>query len=302
MNESGLLTVIQNIIGKDYIGDDCAFLKDLGIVVSQDSLVEDIHFKLNWMTPYELGIKSVLVNISDILASGAEPAYISISLSLPKTIDENFVKDFYLGAETVCKEYGAKVIGGDLTGSDKVYISICALGKTFGRNISSRSNAKAGYKVVVAGEHGSSAAGLLELKNGIKDSQFIKRHKHPVLQKEFATLAATSVKDNYAMMDTSDGLADALFKIATASNVTLEIDFEKIPFNKELQKFSNYKELILFGGEDYSLIGVVPNDSIIDSGTTIGYAVSAKSSPLIIRCTNDILEYNSIEEFTYNHF
>jgi hypothetical protein len=100
-----------------------------------------------------------MVNVSDIAASGGECKYLTVSLSLPKNVDDNFVSEFYNGAKEACGD-GIQIVGGDITGSDKVYISVCAIGKTEGRNISSRSNAKEGYKVVVAGIHGSSAVGL----------------------------------------------------------------------------------------------------------------------------------------------
>ena len=99
MKEQLFLETIKSAIGDKYIGDDCAYLEDLGIVVSQDSLVEDIHFKTEYMTPYQLGFKSMMVNLSDISASGAEPKYVSIALSLPKTIENDFIKEFYEGAK-----------------------------------------------------------------------------------------------------------------------------------------------------------------------------------------------------------
>ena len=175
MNENNLIEAISEIIGKEFIGDDCAFLKDLGIVITQDSLIEDIHFKRDWITPAQLGYKSVVVNISDILASGAEPCAITIALSLPNNIDNNFVEDFYKGAAKALK--GAKIVGGDITGSkDKIFISISAIGKTTNRKISSRKNAKNGYVVVTAGNYGSSARGLKELKQGNLHGQFVKSH------------------------------------------------------------------------------------------------------------------------------
>ena len=73
MNEKELIRIIKLNLNSEYIGDDCAYLKDLGIVVSQDSLIEDIHFRLDLITPFQLGYKSVMVNVSDICASGAEP-------------------------------------------------------------------------------------------------------------------------------------------------------------------------------------------------------------------------------------
>ena len=95
MKELDFIKIIKNQIGGDYIGSDCAYLKDLGIVVSQDNLVEDIHFKMEWCTPEQLGYKSMAVNISDILAAGAKPAYVTVALSLPSDISDDFIKSFY---------------------------------------------------------------------------------------------------------------------------------------------------------------------------------------------------------------
>jgi thiamin-phosphate kinase len=164
MKEKELINIIKSVLNSEYIGDDCAYLKDLGIVVSQDSLVEDVHFSLSYTTAYQLGWKSVMVNISDICASGAEPKYLTIALSIPDYIDEKFVEEFYKGAKEACGD--VKIVGGDITGADKLYISVTAIGSTGGRKISSRKNAKIGYKVIVSGEHGNSAKGLEILSEG----------------------------------------------------------------------------------------------------------------------------------------
>ena len=104
MKEKEFISIIKNLLCSNYIGDDCAFLEDLGIVVTQDSLVEDVHFLRSKITPFQLGYKSVMVNISDVAASGAEPKYLTISLSLPANIDKGFIEDFYLGCKKACGE------------------------------------------------------------------------------------------------------------------------------------------------------------------------------------------------------
>ena len=294
MKEIDFINNISAIIGNEYIGDDCAYLKDIGIVVTQDSLVENIHFKRDWCSFEQLGYKSVAVNISDILASGAIPAYITIALSLPKNITSNQLTDFYKGANRAL--YGAKIIGGDITGStNDIMISITAIGKTEGRKISSRKNAKAGYLVVVKGEHGSSAAGLKELINGGNNSTLIKSHLEPELEYEFSKFLGENLKEDYAMMDTSDGLCDALFKIAQSSGVTLRIDYDKIPHKNFIQK-----EDVLFGGEDYKLIAVLPKDVALSSGgTIIGNAMEFDGAWVNISGT----EYKFYDELKpFNHF
>lgn len=263
--EKEFINTIKTVLNSSYIGDDCAYLKDLGIVVSQDSLVEGVHFLRDKITPWQLGWKTASVNISDICASGAEPKYMTVAISLPKDINTEFVKEFYEGLKSACRS--VEVVGGDITAADKIFISATAIGATAGRNISSRAFAKPGQKIVIAGVHGSSAAGLrLILEGKTTPEKLIKAHLEPNAQVEFSRTIATSKTEDYAMMDTSDGLIDALSQIADASGVLMSIDFNKIPIDEEIKTFPNWQELVLFGGEDYGLIATVDNPP---AGTTI---------------------------------
>ena len=283
MKEQDFINIIKKQIGTEYIGDDCAFLKDLGIVVTQDSLVEDVHFKMNWCTPYQLGFKAVTVNISDVLASGAEPKYVTIALSLPSKTEKKFVEEFYKGAKSALR--GAKIIGGDITGADKVYISIAAIGTTNGRKISSRSNAHVGDVVITKGEFGKSSLGLKELMTGGSDSELIRSHLEPQLEENFANEIATQINSEYAMMDTSDGLADALFQIASSSNVSID---------------SKFLEGI-FGAEDYKLVATVPREFLkkLTEYEIIGKVVEKQD--YILKVGNK--KYCSYDELgLYNHF
>lgn len=300
MKEKEFLSTIENIIGSDFIGDDCAFLNDLGIVITHDSLVEDVHFKKNLISPFQLGYKSVMVNLSDVAASGAAPKYLTISLSLPDYVDNNFVKDFYNGCNFACKN-NIKIIGGDITGSDKIFISVCAIGKTENRNISSRKNAQIGQKIIVSGFHGSSAAGLkLLLQNKKYPEQLIKAHLEPYAQVDFGKNISTTVKEKYAMMDSSDGLMDALFSIANNSDKLLEINFDKIPYDKNIEIFEDWKNLLLFGGEDYQLVATVPE--YINIGYEIGTVKNGSGVDLITN--GEIIHFskNDVENKLFNHF
>ncbi len=295
MKEKEFINIIKNTLKSEYIGDDCAYLKDLGITISQDTLAEDVHFLSKHITAYQLGYKSAMVNLSDIAASGAEPKYMTVALSLPKTIENDFIKDFYLGLKDACKN--VEIVGGDITASEKIFISICVIGITKNRKISSRSHAKIGYKIIVSGAHGSSAAGLKEILNNDKNGLFVISHLQPQAQIEFSKNIATQIKEDYAMMDTSDGLMDALLQISQSSNVCLEIDFDKIPYDKKLEKYSDYKDLILYGGEDYHLVACVPKDFEVPNSYTIGEVtkgLGVKINDELITDTNKI--YNHFEE------
>lgn len=300
MKEKEFITIIKNTLNSPYIGDDCAYLKDLGIVVTQDSLVEDIHFSTKFISAFDLGFKAVMVNVSDVVASGAEPKYLTVSLSLPSNVKEDFVEEFYNGCKKACGN-DVQIVGGDITGSEKIYISICAIGKTLGRNISSRKNAKIGQKVIVSGIHGSSSAGLKLLLEGKNSPEkFIKSHINPVAQVEFGKNISTTVKEPYAMMDTSDGLMDGLSTIANESGVLLDIDFDKIPHEKDIEQFENWQDLVLFGGEDYQILATVPQN--FQGGFEIGVVKEGLGVNLKLR--DKIMHYSKqdVEEKVFNHF
>ena len=294
MKEKEFINIIKNTLNSKYIGDDCAYLKDLGITISQDTLVEDVHFIQKYITPFQLGYKSAMVNLSDIAASGAEPKYMTVALSLPKNINNDFIKEFYNGIKSACD--GVEVVGGDITSSDKIVISICVIGNSKNRKISSRSNAKVGYKVITSGVHGSSAAGLREILNKDQSNDFVKSHLEPKAQIEFSKNISTKIQENYAMMDTSDGLMDALSQIALASNVCLSVNFNKIPYDKKLEKYSDFKDLIFYGGEDYQIVACVPKDFEVPNSFTIGEVKEGLGVEV------DNLKIDDISKKIYNHF
>ncbi len=300
MKEKEFITIIKNTLNSPYIGDDCAYLKDLGIVVTQDSLVEDIHFSTKFISAFDLGFKAVMVNVSDVAASGAEPKYLTVSLSLSSNVKEDFVEEFYNGCKKACGN-DVQIVGGDITGSEKIYISICAIGKTLGRNISSRKNAKIGQKVIVSGIHGSSSAGLKLLLEGKNSPEkFIKSHINPVAQVEFGKNISTTVKEPYAMMDTSDGLMDGLSTIANESGVLLDIDFDKIPHEKDIEQFENWQDLVLFGGEDYQILATVPQN--FQGGFEIGVVKEGLGVNLKLRDKITHYSKQDVEEKVFNHF
>lgn len=310
MKELEFIKTIKETLSRNaHIGDDCAYLKDLGIVITQDTLVEDIHFSMKFSSPKQLGYKSIAVNLSDIFASGAVPKYLTVSLSLPKDIDSNFIKEFYSACDKLSKEYDFEIVGGDITGSDKVYISVCAIGLTKGRKISSRSNAKAGDYVITTGNHGSSTAGLMMLIKGKPHNSLIDAHLFPTVQRNLSNQIATTANNDYAMMDSSDGLVDAVFKIAQASEVLISVDFNKIPYDKCIEEIAksakkDYKDWILYGGEDYQMIACVNEEllSKLADYTIIGRVREKSQACFVEVFFDDKIEKISDLEKTFNHF
>ncbi len=288
--EFDFLNIINNKIDdSSYLGDDCAYLKEYNLVISSDSLIEDVHFSRKYMTPFDIAKKSALSNISDILASGAKPEFMTINLS--GKLNDKFIEEFYESVNETIKEYDMKLIGGDLTTSDKIIVAITVFGNTKGKNISSRKNAEDGYIVAVSGEFGSSAQGLYNLQNNIKENYFSNIHKHPVLDKEASREIAENTKHPYAMMDSSDGLSDCLFQISTKSNVDIKAEYNKIP------KKTNNKDFVLYGGEDYSLVCAVHPDDFKNLKGFKAIGKCHKSSNPKVFIDNIETEYKG-----YNHF
>lgn len=288
--EFEFLNIISSTLDdSSYIGDDCAYLKEYNLVISSDTLIEDVHFSSRYMNAYEIAKKAVLSNISDVLASGAKPNYITLNLS--GKLNSDFVKTFFNGVNETINEFDVKLIGGDLTASDKIVISITAFGDAKKRNISSRAYAKPDYILAVCGEFGSSAQGLYNLQNNIKEDYFSNIHKIPKLNKEASEEVAKISKHPYAMMDSSDGLTDCLYQIATKSNVDIKIKYDKIP------KETSNRDYVLFGGEDYSLVLAVEENDFKNLKHFIPIGKCYKTNNPSVFIDNIKEEYKG-----YNHF
>ncbi len=316
MKESDFLKIIKDRLSdSSLIGDDCAYLDDFDLFISQDTLVENVHFSLYTTTPYLLGRKSVSVNLSDLAAALAVPKFITVSLSLPPDISSDFVSELYRGINDVCCQYGVKVAGGDITGSSSVVISVTAIGKRHSLFFSSRKYAKKDDLIVVTGDFGKSAAGLYALSEFLYCGEnIISCHLNPVPRVAQADKIANLIDCDIAATDVSDGLADSLYKIASESRHSLKIDFDKVPVSPDVIDFArrndiDYKNFVKWGGEDYELLFCIseniysklnPNEFVC-----IGRVQNKDNFPSVIikdgnkeeKITKEVFEANS-----FNHF
>lgn len=316
MKELDFLKIInESLSDSSYLGDDCAFLDDFGLFVTHDTLVEDVHFSMYTTSSYLLGRKSISVNLSDLAAALAVPLYVTVSLSVPKTVSDSFVKDLYKGINDVCREYNVKVIGGDLTGSDKIVISVCAIGKKSSSYMSSRRFARNNDYILVTGEFGSSGAGLYALSNFLQaDQKLINSHLNPVPKIKEMNALSKIIKSDIASMDTSDGLIDALYKISLASKHSVKIDINKVPVNSELIEFCcqnnlDFKKFVKWGAEDYEQIICVPEDIYLaldkNIFTCIGRVMNKDLNPCVIiqdENFSETVNYQSFSQNSYSHF
>lgn len=138
-SESDLVAYLQKFLGKlpggvVGIGDDAAVVPFDGgnLVATTDTLVEDVHFRLHWVTPGYLGEKAALVNLSDLAAMGAAPLYALISLVLPKKhLQQGFIESFYKGIQKHFQKHRVTIVGGNTSRGNSVVITVTLFGTTY---------------------------------------------------------------------------------------------------------------------------------------------------------------------------
>lgn len=259
----------QLILG---IGDDCAVLpfSDTHFqLVSCDLLVEDVHFIRGKISAFELGYKSVAVNLSDVAAMGGKPVHVTLSMALPPDYTVEEWNDFYEGVHAICRRYGVNVIGGDTTSAAKLTINVTVLGLVEQQNLHLRRHAKPGDMIFVTGDLGGSRAGLeLILKDGIPVSEtdralLLQRHCKPEpCCDEIAVLNTLAGNALHALNDISDGLLSESTEIAEASHVAMILDKAAVPVCDACERLAasvgkSGIQWALTGGEDYQLVGTM---------------------------------------------
>ena len=240
LGELGLIEALEQRGLAARIGDDAAQLPD-GLVVTQDALVEDVHFRLDWTSWRDLGYKAAAVNISDLSASGAQPFALVVSLGAPPDTVVEDVLELYEGLN----EAGVEIIGGDTTRAERLYLSVTALGRA--ARVPGRAGAVPGDLLVVTGPLGGSGAGFRALRDGV-ESPHVAAHLRPPLRVDEG-LRLGAVAD--AMIDVSDGIARDAGHIAARSGCRLVIDLVQVPRAGELAD--------LGFGEDYELLAATPD-------------------------------------------
>ncbi len=279
MSEFSLISKLRNNQKKSFsphlhlgIGDDCAILKDFADnkfqALSVDTFNEDIHFSFNYMTPKEIGLKSLRASISDLSAMGVRCSEILISISIPIGGAE-FAEKILTAISDECSKKSITIIGGDTCSSKYFSITITVLGYESKENIKLRSTAQLGDDIYITAIPGLSLAGLTILSKNIQSTSkaaklAVNKHKLPLdLQKEADILG--KCKEVHAMIDVSDGLASELNHIARESGFGFELNnaqFENIEIFKELSDLTNisYNNLIFESGEEFELLYTVQKD------------------------------------------
>lgn len=221
-------------------GDDCAIVKastDCEIAMSMDTLVSDVHFDKSFSAE-NIGYKSLAVNLSDLAAVGATPAWVMLSLTLP-AIDESFLKGFQTGFFEHFQNYSMNLIGGDIT-QGPLSITIQVSGLLPKSSAILRSSAAVGDKIYVTHEVGDAVLALRYLQKEIQLSDHDAEKILPRLYRPTPRINEGIVLRDYAnsMIDISDGLYGDLQHILNASQVGATINVDQIPVSSILKKQS----------------------------------------------------------------
>jgi thiamine-monophosphate kinase len=275
--------VLKNVQSIKGVGDDAAVLEyaDEQIVVTNDLLIEGIHFNLAYTPLKHLGYKSVTVNISDVLAMNACPRQVLVSFAVSNRFGIEAIDELYKGIKSACTDYQVDLVGGDTCPSSKgLFISITAIGGAKKENIVFRSGATINDVLCVTGSLGAAYMGLqlLERENAIfKADPLIQPNldgNEYILQKQLQPQARMDIIQFFkeqgikptSMIDISDGLSSETLHLCKNSGLGCNLFEEKIPIAEETIKMANEFGIepivcALNGGEDYELLfSVSPSD------------------------------------------
>ena len=265
IGEFGLIERLKRkvkIFSKDVIkgiGDDAAVLnydKNNYMIFTTDMLVEDVHFSLKYFRPWQVGMKAIEQNVSDVASMGGIPKYALVSLAILKNTEVSFVEKMYDGINKASSKYKLNIVGGNISSSNKIIVDISMIGFVEKKYLATRSNAKIGDLIFCSGNVGKSACGFELLKNR-KSGISTKFHLEPKSRLDLARkLAKIGVN---SMIDISDGVAPEILHICNESKAGAKIFVDKIPISKSTETDAeklgkNPYEFALYGGEDFELI------------------------------------------------
>ena len=306
-SEAGLIARLRDLFHTSFqtqvqvgIGDDAAVIKSSNnkLVATVDMAVEDIHFNKKWSSPFQIGAKLTTANLADIFAMGAIPKYLLVAAGISELNNSETVTELAKGIRSVADKFEVTVIGGDLSKSEKMTLSITALGELSDQPIL-RSGARVGDLIYLSSLTGLSAAGLAILNRELDRPRYVvEAHLNPKL-----VAPEKLIKVATSMCDVSDGLATDAAHLSYASNVNFNLSKDLISQAADFKDLAELaKELnedvfdwILTGGEDHFFLATVDKKNESNElGIKIGIVEKGDGKLLL-----DGIE---VKESGYQHF
>ena len=306
-SEAGLIARLRDLFHTSFqtqvqvgIGDDAAVIKSSNnkLVATVDMAVEDIHFNKKWSTPFQIGAKLTTANLADIFAMGAIPKYLLVAAGISELNNSETVTELAKGIRSVADKFEVTVIGGDLSKSEKMTLSITALGELSDQPIL-RSGARVGDLIYLSSLTGLSAAGLAILNRELDRPRYVvEAHLNPKL-----VAPEKLIKVATSMCDVSDGLATDAAHLSYASNVNFNLSKDLISQAADFKDLAELaKELnedvfdwILTGGEDHFFLATVGKENESNElGIQIGSVGKGEGKSL--------LDGVEIKKTGYQHF
>jgi thiamine-monophosphate kinase len=230
-----------------------------GRVVSQDVLVEGVHFRLEWASWRDVGYKAAAVNLSDLAAMGAEPEALLVALAVPPESRAEDVIELYEGIG----EAGVPVAGGDTSAAGSAIVTVTAVGTS--ARVPGRAGAQPGDELVVTGPLGGSAAGLYALEHGLKGfDELVRAHLRPPFRLDAGRRLAPVA---HALIDLSDGIVADAGRIAERSGCKIVLDLDAVPKAEGIAGLADLPFWTM--GEDYELLAAVARED----AAVLGFAV-----------------------------
>lgn len=237
------------------------------MVISTDVLVDGVHFRSDWAGPEQIGRRAALASLADIAAMGAVPTALVVGLCAPAGVDREVVLGIGRGLHAVAAEVGAGVVGGDLTRSDVLTISVTVLGDLRGAAPVLRSGARPGDLLALAGRVGWAAAGLAVLSRGFRSpAAMVGAYREP--QPPLAAGPVAAALGATSMIDISDGLVADVGHLAAASGVNIDIRSTALDLHPRLVEVAaalgkDPLTWVLTGGDDHALVATFPADTAL---------------------------------------
>lgn len=279
--EREVISVLQKIFAtadsrlKVGIGDDAAVVTtESQSIITSDMAVEDVHFKLEWSSAFDIGRKITAANIADILSMGGTCDYLTASVALTGKETLQWIENLARGMKYEADLAGALIVGGDIARGPKVVISMTAVGHSQSPIL--RSGAQLGDGLYLSSLTGWSAAGLELLTREISINSEIA--EKALSEFSAPTLDyATDFSHANAMADVSDSILIQAQQIAEASGVQLALDQSSIALASEFEELSelasqlkaDVMQWILAGGEDHALLATGINLPGVRIGTVV---------------------------------